>query len=290
MSRITKAVLALALAWPALGAADKPKEEPATPAQQYQALQKEYSDALTDFSKAYQAAKTQEERNKIFQEKYPNAAKFAPRFLALAEKNPKDAVAVDALVWVVNTVRQAGGGKDNPRARAVAMLQKHAASDKVGLVCQGMANSADKESEAFLRAVLEKNPKKDIQAQACLGLAGNLKQRLSLRQQLESQPEMVQRLEAFLGKDAVEELRKEDPTKVSKEIEALYDRAVEQYADVKTLQGTIGDQAKKELFEIRFLAIGKQAPEIEGEDGDGKKFKLSDYRGKVVLLDFWGNW
>jgi hypothetical protein len=32
------------------------------------------------------------------------------------------------------------------------------------------------------------------------------------------------------------------------------------------------------------------APEIEGTDQDGKSFKLSDYRGKVVLLDFWGNW
>ena len=35
---------------------------------------------------------------------------------------------------------------------------------------------------------------------------------------------------------------------------------------------------------------GKPAPEIQGEDIDGKKFKLSDYRGKVVLLDFWGDW
>jgi len=37
-------------------------------------------------------------------------------------------------------------------------------------------------------------------------------------------------------------------------------------------------------------AIGKPAPEIEGEDIDGNPFKLSDYRGKVVVLDFWGNW
>ncbi len=36
--------------------------------------------------------------------------------------------------------------------------------------------------------------------------------------------------------------------------------------------------------------MGKVAPEIEGEDLDGKPFKLSDYRGKVVVLDFWGNW
>jgi hypothetical protein len=38
------------------------------------------------------------------------------------------------------------------------------------------------------------------------------------------------------------------------------------------------------------LAVGKVAPDIVGEDIDGKEFKLSDYRGKVVVLDFWGNW
>ena len=36
--------------------------------------------------------------------------------------------------------------------------------------------------------------------------------------------------------------------------------------------------------------IGKNAPEISGEDGDGRSFRLSDYRGKVVLLDFWASY
>ena len=43
---------------------------------------------------------------------------------------------------------------------------------------------------------------------------------------------------------------------------------------------------RSELFNIRNLAIGRQAPDIEGEDQDGRRFKLSDYRGKVVFLDF----
>ena len=50
---------------------------------------------------------------------------------------------------------------------------------------------------------------------------------------------------------------------------------------------TVAERAKAELFEIRNLSVGKEAPDIEGEDQDGKRFKLSDYRGKVVLLDFW---
>lgn len=35
------------------------------------------------------------------------------------------------------------------------------------------------------------------------------------------------------------------------------------------------------------LPIGIPAPEIEGKDIDGNWFKLSDHRGKVVLLDCW---
>ena len=38
------------------------------------------------------------------------------------------------------------------------------------------------------------------------------------------------------------------------------------------------------------LQVGMVAPDIEGKDLDGKPFKLSDYRGKVVVLDFWGDW
>jgi len=38
------------------------------------------------------------------------------------------------------------------------------------------------------------------------------------------------------------------------------------------------------------LSIGKQAPEFSAKDADGVAFKLSDYRGKVVVLDFWGFW
>ncbi len=76
-----------------------------------------------------------------------------------------------------------------------------------------------------------------------------------------------------------------------KEVDELFERAEKKYGDVKLpFRGTVGQQAKAELFEFRFLSIGKTAPDIAGEDQDGVKFKLSDYRGKVVLVDFWGNW
>ena len=38
------------------------------------------------------------------------------------------------------------------------------------------------------------------------------------------------------------------------------------------------------------LKVGKVAPEIVGEDLDGKPLKLSDHRGKVVVVCFWATW
>jgi hypothetical protein len=37
-------------------------------------------------------------------------------------------------------------------------------------------------------------------------------------------------------------------------------------------------------------ATSHPAPEISGDDADGKPMRLSDYRGKVVMLDFWATW
>ena len=44
------------------------------------------------------------------------------------------------------------------------------------------------------------------------------------------------------------------------------------------------------IFELENLNVGQVAPDIVGKDFDGIEFKLSDYRGKIVMLDFWGQW
>jgi hypothetical protein len=41
-------------------------------------------------------------------------------------------------------------------------------------------------------------------------------------------------------------------------------------------------------FEIEQLGLGMLAPDFESTDQEGARFKLSDYRGRVVVLDFWG--
>ena len=50
------------------------------------------------------------------------------------------------------------------------------------------------------------------------------------------------------------------------------------------------ESARNQLFILENLSVGATAPEITGVDLDGKEFSLSDYRGKIVFLDFWGDW
>ena len=59
--------------------------------------------------------------------------------------------------------------------------------------------------------------------------------------------------------------------------------------EVAYLSQTIANELGR-IKNVPLLKVGKPAPEIQAEDIDGQGFKLSDYRGKVVLLDFWGHW
>jgi len=60
-------------------------------------------------------------------------------------------------------------------------------------------------------------------------------------------------------------------------------RCAAEFGDTSIMRSARGE------FEVG-LALGKQAPDFTAKDADGASFKLSDYRGKVVVLDFWGFW
>ncbi|MCY2958856.1 MAG: hypothetical protein NTY35_01730 [Planctomycetota bacterium] len=102
----------------------------------------------------------------------------------------------------------------------------------------------------------------------------------------ESPHRAVQGAATYEQASALKDEKEYDEAKVV----ALLESVLKDYADVPRGKKTLGDYAKGDLREIQVFAVGKVAPDIVGEDIGGTPFKLSDYRGKVVMVDFWGDW
>ena len=72
----------------------------------------------------------------------------------------------------------------------------------------------------------------------------------------------------------------------------ILERLVKEYAEVPHHFTTVGAMAAAHLspHAAADLAVGMMAPEIEGRTREGKPMRLSDNRGKVVVIDFFGDW
>ncbi|MGV8947598.1 MAG: redoxin domain-containing protein [Lutibacter sp.] len=58
----------------------------------------------------------------------------------------------------------------------------------------------------------------------------------------------------------------------------------------KNLQNSKNGIALKNSFEIEKVNIGEPFIDINAKDLEGNAIKLSDFKGKVILLDFWAIW
>ncbi len=72
----------------------------------------------------------------------------------------------------------------------------------------------------------------------------------------------------------------------------LFEAIAKEFGDLKKGYTTYGAMADAYLnaHAPGSLKVGKTAPEIIGVSHDGKPMKLSDYNGRVVVLDFFGDW
>jgi hypothetical protein len=211
---------------------------------------------------------------------------FSGKFLKLARQHPRDPVAVDALLWVVTHVRSGA-----ELSLALETLTKnYIKSKKLESVCRRLVRKPSVAAEKLLRSLMEKSPHRNVRAQACFQFADYLKRQVAMIGTLKEDPRQAKRFDQYYGKGFSKHLVSLDEAELSKEIEKLYVRVVKSFADVPLGESTMGKTAETELFAIRHLSLGRKSPGIEGTDIDGNPLKLSGYRGKVIVLDFWGNW
>lgn len=71
------------------------------------------------------------------------------------------------------------------------------------------------------------------------------------------------------------------------------------FGDIETLYLSIGDSLKNtglgrnlaaQITQLKKTALGSTAPEFTQNDVNGNPIRLSDFRGKYVLVDFWASW
>ena len=264
-------------------------------AERLTAITNEYSEAMNAYYAAIQTAMgdnknpSQEDWQKV-QEKVhePDSKAFIDRVQKLVDEDATDVAALHAIEWLL----------DNSRAPDVApallaLVEKHHMNrPEMGEMCSRLAQH----DRRLLEQLLAHSPHKDVRGQACMALTEALKDDIQTAEYLKTaEPKDREGYVGYLGADKVAALGKLDVKQTQVELEALYERVVSEFGEVKINAGTkrettLGKQASAALFEIRNLAVGKTTPEIEGSDLDKVAFKLSDYRGKIVLLDFWGNW
>jgi hypothetical protein len=230
-------------------------------------------------SKAYQALLDE-------YEEVGSARELAEKLFEFAQQHAKEPDAVDALAWIATHLRY------RPEAtRAIGLLESdHLQSPHLSKVIVPVAKGLSPAAERLLHAALEKSPHSDVQAQACFHLVGLLDEHLRLSEEIKRQPSLRKRAAQYYGKELTDHLVSLNAEEVDSRKERLCETLLKSFDKVQTPQGTMGDFANRTLFAMHHLSVGKQAPDIDGSDVDGRNFKLSDYRGKVVMLSFWGHW
>ncbi len=214
------------------------------------------------------------------------ARTFAKRFLKIAQEHPSDPKATEALLWVVTNVR----GRSDTTAALQLLEKQHASSAQLSSACANIARSRSIAAEKLLRAIVTQGDNLETRAEACFHLARLLETESGIIVQLKQQPELAPRVLQYYGKEYGKHLSGLELADLSKQRELVYQQMLRTFSKIKTTDGTMGELAQKALFAIHHLTVGKHPPEIKGEDVFGKEFKLSDYRGKVVMLSFWGHW
>jgi hypothetical protein len=218
---------------------------------------------VTDEYRARLKAASAEERKQL---QPPPVDEFVTGFAAIAGSAAGTETAAEAWMMVVQLAPQ--GSDTGVLGVAVERLARdHGTSVQAASLGSTLARAGGTLEpitlQGHLRTVVELAPKGDMQAGAMLALATSLGDQES----------------TTAGSPAEQEL------------ESLLARLKQDYGDLEDArERSYAAVADGITFARTRLKVGLPVPEIEAADIQGVTFKLSDYRGKVVLVDFWGHW
>ncbi|MHC1767960.1 MAG: sigma-70 family RNA polymerase sigma factor [Verrucomicrobiia bacterium] len=168
--------------------------------------------------------------------------------------DPASLVAFDAARWILlNT-------QDGPEVEKAAgvILREHVRSPELLSFCQEMGRMRHRCTQELLQAVLKENPNDEIRATACFTLA------------------TISKDQCKYGEDKP----------LTARAEKFFERVVNEFSKAGRTGENLAWKATAELSELRRLTVGKQAPDLEATDIDGKLRRLGDLRGKVVVVHF----
>jgi thiol-disulfide isomerase/thioredoxin len=233
------------------------------------ALKKKYDTELAELKERLKKAEPADKKG-IRVEMRELVAIVAERALNIAKENPKDDTAFDAAEFIIKVASTNGSGIKEVDALIDILTEHHLTNPKIKevlIAVRGAGPAGDK----LLTAVSEKATDKETK-----GLALYIRGHRAAR-------------------DAEEEEDDKELAKAIAKATELLEKAAKESPDQKIGKAgkTIAELCKKDLEALKsivIISIGKPAPEVESVLLDGKKVKLSDYKGKVVLLDVWATW
>jgi hypothetical protein len=217
--------------------------------------------------------------------KGPIPSAYVPRVWEIVREDPRDATALEALAWLVEESRSP--------STATRRSRRSRGTTSRARTSRPVLEASARTSRSVRSCSSSSRPRTPTATCAAAALYARR------RHQLESRAD---RAEAARARGPGLEGYKRWLGRTGRTLSAAIPRTLEEDARRRSTascasSATCAAQRARsrlareaDLRELRDLTVGKAAPEIAGEDLDGVAFRLSDYRGKVVLLDFWGNW
>ena len=197
-------------------------------------------------------------------------AEFAPQYEALVDEYWGTGAALEAKLWLMGrAVRDAG---EEEQAATVteytdAIFERYARSPHIAKLAEMSYYYSEEQIDRYFGDLRENSPHADVRAAVIYNLAFRNKIDLTYG-----------RVEATPENEAA--------------VEAEFRLLLDEYGDVPLNNTTYGVMADAFLnaHSEEELAIGRKAPEIIGRTVDGEEIRLSDFLGKVTVIDFWGDW